>query len=316
MQPGGLDTLFQNLGPTTASMFAGEREGLAQRQAFLENLAKQQAYDQAERMNPLNVQAKQLDIAGTEAENRKKLVEAALAEATQGNKLESSNLDMEQKRRENSLARMSSMAQQLNTLVPQLPMYGAAAPAAVRDVLVQNGMDPNNPKDAAFIQGIMSLPPQKLPEALSKFQNHLITTSEKYVTEMAKAKEHSRSAANVAEIGAKSREAAAAAKQKDAEKSLVTELLKKAPNFERAAASFGSMAIMTGNPVYQQIADKMEQASLKMKTATEAEKRALMQSILGMGGQVPTTPIPEAAPPSSTFNTTKSGAKYTIEQTP
>jgi hypothetical protein len=100
-----LETLFKNLGPNTAAMWAGEREALnnyaseastAHQQQQIQDLLQKHA--QNELMNPLEVQNKQLTNRGLEAElpgktadSRRKGMEADTYGATQASSIAKTN---------------------------------------------------------------------------------------------------------------------------------------------------------------------------------------------------------------------------------
>jgi len=277
-------TLVDLFGPGTGAMMAGEQYQLGQDAVVMQQRQRMQELQDAQakaahtaQMNPLLVAHQQATNVGQVDTNRKLAVDAALVEGTKADKLATSTLDLKQKQREDAVAKMSTMAQQLNSLVPQLPMYGAAAPAAVRDILIQNGMNPQDPKDSQFIQGMMKLPPQKMAEALTKFQNHLITTSDKYVTQMAKEKEDTNRAYGVARINAQSRETVAANKNTKGVQNIQQAVQSGKMTAEKAAVSLYGAAQFETDPVE---ADKL------MQMAKQYEQFAINQRNASAGGKI------------------------------
>lgn len=302
-------TLVDLFGPGTGAMMAGEQYQLGQDAAVMQQRQRMQELQDAQakaahtaQMNPLLVAHQQATNAGQADTNRKLAVDAALAEGTKADKLATSTLDLRQKQREDAVAKMSTMAQQLNSLVPQLPMYGAAAPAAVRDILIQNGMNPQDPKDSQFIQGMMKLPPQKMAEALTKFQNHLITTSDKYVTQMAKEKEDTNRAYGVARINAQSRETVAASKGSQSVQNIQDAVRTGKMSFEKAAAAFYGAAMFEQDEAlrakYLKLSEDMERANLAAKTAGGANKLDITAAT-----NLPTVPLKPALGGGPTLGT-------------
>lgn len=291
----GLDQMFQNLGPATASMFAGEREQLAQDAALQDLVSKQEAIREAQLKNIQTEKMNPLLITEKEAQNRKALVDAALAEGTQGYKLSEANNKAEVDNLQTAATRQAHFSKVLQDAsvflqgVPPVQRFSALASMAK-----EQGLDINNPAFAPIIKQAQSLDPNKLPTMLGNFSTQLSQLAAKnsaaYIQAMDVAKEHSRSAANVAEIGAKSREAAAAARNKGTQ--TIEDLVKSGKmTAEKAAVSFYGAAQFETDPVEKQrlltMAQTYEQFAMQQRQATQAGKPDV-----GQIANLPTTQLP------------------------
>jgi len=139
----GLETLFQNMGPTYAASMAGEREGTAlgldqltaqkEREAIL---AAQEANRQAQVMNPLAAQFRQGEIAaqgaqlpGLAATSRMKGTEADILDATKAGTIGKANSDNDLAIQANKLKEMANRQQMTNQVVSQILAQGPAGEA-------------------------------------------------------------------------------------------------------------------------------------------------------------------------------------------
>jgi len=255
-----LGSLFQNLGPTGASVLAGtqaaqgildQRSQEAFRQAQVDELRQKMA--QQEQMNPLLIQQQQ-------ESNRKAALENALTDATQANKIEASGLDLQSKKRQAALDKMSTMASTLNFYAPMVAEAGPQAAAIARKALIEGGADPENPRDAQLIMSVLNTQnPQQMAANLMKLQNNLTKTSASYVQAMDTAREHSRSAENVARIGAASREAVASARSKGVQ-SIQDSVRSGKMTAEKAAVSLYGAAQFESDPMERQRLESMARA--------------------------------------------------------
>jgi len=219
-----LGDMFQNLGPATASMFAGEREQLAQDASLQEQLKQQQAIreaqlknTQSEAMNPLLVAHQQATNAGQLDTNRKAAVEAALAEGTKDYKLQEASNTAELDRLKTASQKQSMFADTLGKAGVQLQGVPPVQRfAALGEMAKQAGFDINNPAFAGIIQQAQKADPNKLPQLLTGFSQQLAQLAAKnstaYIQAIDVAKEHAKATENNARIMAASRENVAAAK--------------------------------------------------------------------------------------------------------
>lgn len=192
----GLETLFQNLGPTQASWISGEREGTArgldQLTAQKEQeaiLAAQEANRQAQIMNPLAAQFKQGEIAaqgaqlpGLAATSRLKGTEADIADATKSGVIGKANSDNDLAVQANKLKEMTNRQQMSNQIISQIMAQGPAAESYRKQLEAQHpeiaqmlgGVPTNqliaaqahanewlNSQSAAFQQALMTATKQK-----------------------------------------------------------------------------------------------------------------------------------------------------------
>lgn len=159
----GLETLFQNMGPTYAASMAGEREGTAlgldqltaqkEREAILK---AQEENRQAQIMNPLAAQFKQREIAekdaqlpGLAATSRIKGTEAEIADATKEGTIGKTNSDNDLAVQGNKLKEMANRQQMANQIVSQIIAQGPVAGEAYRRQL-----EAQNPEVARMLGGI------------------------------------------------------------------------------------------------------------------------------------------------------------------
>lgn len=162
----GLETLYQNLGPAGASIIAGEREGTAQGLDELTAMKQRQEFDQAQAMNPLNVQFKQGEVAqqaaqlpGLAALSRKHGIEADVAGATKDTAISSTNEKNKADAIAASLKKMNDLADMGAGLAGQLK----GLPPEVHGVLKQQFLQQNNiPPNSAIGQFIMNKSPDDI----------------------------------------------------------------------------------------------------------------------------------------------------------
>ncbi len=169
----GLDTLFQNLGPTGASLIAGQREGYAQGLDQIQAATQQQALLAAQEkakqdalMSPLNLQLKQGEIARQAAElpglqgiSQQNVSKGNVAKATEDQDILSAIESGKTKITEQQLKRQENMAQMAGNLGQilkgQPPIYHADTR---RRYLESNGIDPQSPGGRV----VMESPPEDL----------------------------------------------------------------------------------------------------------------------------------------------------------
>jgi hypothetical protein len=333
----GLEQMFQNLGPTTASMFAGEQTQLAQDSALQEQLKQQQAIREAklknaqsEAMNPLLVSHQQLTNAGQVDTNRKTAVDAALAEGTKDFKLGEAQNGFDIDKLKTAATKQGMFSDMLGKAGVQLQGVPPVQRfAALSQMAQQSGFDINNPAFSNIIQKAQSLDPNKLPEMLTGYSQQLAQLAAKnstaYIQAMDVAKLHGETSKEVARIGASSRENVVAAKGKG-NTTQTNIVLKQSP-----AARSGSVTGILNSGVNPDTKEPLTQhekalysAMLEQDISTVNAQLAARQQP-GIMAQIQTDgtlklvnkPMPgTSAQQAPNSGTTKSGAKFTIEKTP
>lgn len=197
----GLETLFQNMGPTYAASMAGEREGMAQNADTLDALVKaeaikksQQEYAQSNIMNPLAAQFKQGQIAeqgamlpGQQATSRSLGTTADIGEATKGSTIEAANSANKLKQQADALKTLDIARQAITQLVQTIGS-GPDAEARKRQLL-QSGQVAAGP----YQDLLMRTDARQLPQVLSGINTHMEQQSGDFIKAMALQKEQTRS---------------------------------------------------------------------------------------------------------------------------
>lgn len=159
----GLETLFQNMGPTYAASMAGEREGTAlgldqltaqkEREAILK---AQEENRQAQIMNPLNALYRQgevnkqgAELPGVQAKSRSEGINADIAGETKASTVGKTNSDNVLAVQGNKLKEMATRQQMANQIVSQIIAQGPVAGEAYRRQL-----EAQNPEVARMLGGI------------------------------------------------------------------------------------------------------------------------------------------------------------------
>lgn len=205
----GLETLFQNMGPTFAASMAGEREGTAQGLDMLEArkkqeelLAQQQAYRQAELTNPLKVQYEQGRIneqgallPGQQAESRLKGTAADIAGATAKSTIGKTNSANDLAQMGDQVEKLSKMRDMATQLVANIMSAGPGADAAKNQLIVSGKLPPQ------IAQMLVNVPAAKLPDLLAKANAYVKQQTADYLKAIATAnisKESHIAGANIA----------------------------------------------------------------------------------------------------------------------
>lgn len=205
----GLETLFQNMGPTYAASMAGEREGMAQGQDILdarkkqeELLALQQAYKQADVMNPLKAQFEQGRIneqgamlPGQQAESRLKGTAADVAGATAESTIGKTNSANDLAQMGDQVQKLSKMRDMATQLVSNIMSAGPGADAAKNQLIASGKLPPQ------IAQMLVNVPAAKLPDLLAKANAYVNQQSAAYQQAIATAnisKESHIAGANIA----------------------------------------------------------------------------------------------------------------------
>lgn len=294
----GLETLFQNLGPSTASLFAGEREGMAQQADLQEQMRQQQLIReiqlknaQSQVMNPLLAQHQglqnqglELGLSGITADSSLKATNAAKAAGTLATDISAGNSNNQTTIGANQVKQgldkgqlISQTAVELDNLPPVLRT------GALMAKLKQYGFDPQSPQ----IQGLISqVSPENLPEALRKFGERVALTGKtaaQYSQEQIH-KDDRASNERVARMRVDEqryatdarKEIAAARLQATSKKALSIQEQASAGklSYEKAAVAFQTMADMEEDaPTKAKLLDaaqKYEKAAQLLKTANQA----------------------------------------------
>ena len=293
-----LQAMFQNLGPTSASLMNGIQMGQqynaneseqAMRQAQMNKILEET--NQAKLMNPLELQAKQQTIASN----------ALKAKADEGD----------------------YHAKALGDMIPRLESVPEAARhSAIIDMATKAGI----PMEQADVAHLQTMKANEIVPYLKRVQEHTITQNEKYRQAMDTALIQERSHKYSADSSASAQRYAAdqraqLAKDRAAASASDTAMLAKMGNnyagqqayYERKARDAYNAGNDTDYNYYVSLRDKAAQMDKEVRAApTDAKtaaEQARLQSLQGGGSVI-------VKPPVATTGQTKSGAKYTIETTP
>jgi len=226
----GLETLFQNLGPTAASMSAGQQFGQAQLNAQADNDFRQQQIQEAllknkltEATMPYDIDQKRLGVNKLQEELPGVTADALVKRLAAENKSATNASDIATSIAKNNSIVLGEKLKQseytqtmLNDLIPRLQ---ATPPAARHSVLMEYSKSNNLPMTPEDMAHFQSMPSEQLPKYLADARDHAIKTSAAYQTELMKQLQHlegiketGKNQTNVANIYATSRVNAANAK--------------------------------------------------------------------------------------------------------
>ena len=195
MPVGDLATLFERLGPTGASMVAGQREAEENQKQQLANLFQQaqteelkQKIGQSTLMNPLLLDAKKAEIANEQAKTpgiiasgRKAGTEADILDATKGGAIAATNS-------KHSLDVLADQTKQLDNFRNQLTSYAALLgngpdAEARKQQLLASGQIPQGhlynvlaSHSAAELPALMEKMNKYVNEQTAAYQNELLKT--------------------------------------------------------------------------------------------------------------------------------------------
>lgn len=310
----GLETLFQNLGPTAASMAAGTQfgqaetaeksaEGLRQQQiqeALLKNQLAQatQGYD-IEKAR-LGNETTLAELPGKQATSKKAQLEASSKEATNASDIQKIISGNDVQVLTDKVSKLNRYTDILGNAAAQLENVPPVQRfATLGNMLKGMNIDINNPAFAGIIQQAQSVNPEKLPEILQKFQQNLIQRSAGYQSDLMKeqekfkqVKEQGVTARDVANIYATSRENVAAAKNKGV--ATIEGLVGsgKLTAEKAAVALFGAAQFETDPDVkkkYEEMAQQYEQLAMNQRNAAAGGKVDI-----GAATNLPTQKLPPA----------------------
>jgi hypothetical protein len=277
----GLDQMFQNLGPATASMYAGEQAQLAQDASLQEQLKQQQAIreaqlknTQSEAMNPLLVTHQQLTNAGQTDINRKSAVDAAIAEAGKSDKIKTNASSAFMSQLEDKMKQANAHTQMLAQMIPQL---NATPPAARYARMSQMAQQYGMPLDEQDLQTFKNIAPEKLPAFLNEQYQAGLNADKSYRQAMDVAKLHGETSKEVARIGASSREAVAAGKGNKGVQTIADAVKSGKMTAEKAAVALFGAAQFEEDPAKQ---DQL------LNMAKQYETFAMNQRNAQAGGKV------------------------------
>jgi len=209
-----LETLFKNLGPTTAAMWAGEREALnnyaseantAHQQQQIQDLLQKHA--QNEIMNPLEVQKLRLGNQGLEAglsgigaDSRRKVMEADTYGATQASNIAKTNSSNEYEVLNNNIKQNDALVDILGKGAESLKQLPPAArhAAAYQQLFKMGGQGAVD----AWKDKINSVSGEKLPDVIGALAQHSAMGSVGMRQELEKLRIQGEKAKDVARIGA------------------------------------------------------------------------------------------------------------------
>lgn len=288
----GLETLFQNMGPTYAASMAGEREGMAQGQDIIdarkkqeELLALQQAYKQADVMNPLKAQFEQGRIneqgamlPGQQAESRLKGTAADVAGATAKSTIGKTNSANDLAQMGDQVQKLSKMRDMATQLVSNIMSAGPGADAAKNQLIASGTLPPQ------IAQMFVNVPAAKLPDLLAKANAYVNQQSAAYQQAVATANIQKESHLGGAQIAA---DAMLKGKQMDIDagkfkdkkaglQDIEAQVQSGKMTAERAAVALHGAAMFESDPetkkLYEQMASQYETFAMNQKNAQAGGK--------------------------------------------
>lgn len=166
----GLESIYQNEGPMSGAITGGAREGLAGF-ADLQSMSKnQQAYNQAEQMNPLDVQFRQGQVSAQAPELEKAQLENRKTRGTIDSSIDSTNATNYAnvtKQQFEKVSNMGRIAGELGIVLSQTPPGLQRQQVAV-EYMRANGIDPQSKAG----QYVLNSEPQALVEISDKIAKH------------------------------------------------------------------------------------------------------------------------------------------------
>lgn len=295
----GLETIFQNVGPTYGAVTAGEREGtslaLDQIKAMTDRQNQEKAAAELERykqMTPLELEKATLS-------NRKLSTETVKGERTLESDVASSISKNDQEVLANKLKAIDSYSTALGSLSSNLETVPPAARHATMLQMVQGyGIDPQDPKLAPIMQTLSRVPADQLPQALLKFRQRVIQQGAAYQQAMDTARFNKEAQERMKGMELRAQKELEqmridAGKYKKVGKAVMSieeGLLSGKLTYEKAATMISGMAFMTEDEGERNklldIARKYEQAELT-KRAAGATGKVDVEAATGMPTQKP-----------------------------
>ena len=313
-----LSSMFQNLGPMGGAVVAGSQMAQAANEQ-----KSQEAYRKAQMESIMQQTANQAELHPLELQTKKQLLDKGAQDIEKGGvELDKAKFDLTVGKLEGAVKKTDAYSQLMGVASAQLSNIPPPARHAwLANFAQQNGIDPKDPAVQSIWQQTSQIPPEKLPQALEAFRNKII------------------------QQGAAYRSHIDGIKAQGAEQRGLEQLRIDAGKYNKnkVATDVGSMLLKANNPTqkaeilesaYYVALDNNdnESASKYLARAKEARQRAAEdaknRSVGAPGAMYDPTqsvivnkPSPTANAPiggSSTTNlgTTRSGATYTIQQTP
>jgi hypothetical protein len=268
-----LNSLFQNLGPTGGALMSGLTTG----QELVSSMQQDQMR-QAQMEEILQRTAAAKEMAPLELQSKQQAIDSAALKAKQ--------------------EKQSYYNDVVGRLIPELEQIpGPARHAYMAERLKNAGLE----MDAADSAWAQQHSGDELIKKLKKAHEWQLTQTPGYRQAMDVAREHSRSAENVANINAESRRAAAASKQKATD--IVSQVQAGKLTPDKAAVAFSVMSEMETDPnqklIYQQQAAAFEKLAMNLRAAQNQGKPDI-----GAATGLPTQQITPALGPGATPPTT------------
>lgn len=272
--------LVDLFGPGTGAMMAGEQYQLGQDATLLAQQREQQAIREAqiknaqsEAMNPLLVNQQQIQNTNLGLDTRTKTVAADIAEAGKGDKIATNASEAQNKLLSDKMERVDTYTKALARMVPQLQATPPAARYAVMSEMADSmGLPLTDREKQQFSQ----IPAEKLPAFLQQQYETGLKTTNAYRQAMDVAKEHSRSAENVARISATAKEAVAASKANKGVQTIQEAVQTGKMTAEKAAVALYGAAQFEEDPAKQAqllgMAKQYEQFAMNQRNAQASGK--------------------------------------------
>lgn len=306
MDYGDLQSLFTMAGPATAGWNAGVKEFQDQRANDLAAIMKQEEIRKAQQefgynelVNPLKVtnqglinQGLEAELPGKRARGRKDVVEADIAEATKGTKLEQDRVQ----RLQTKLAEGEAIFK----LGLQASQYiGRGPDAEARKIkFLESGAIPEGPIRDAFMQ----IPASELQNELSAMAEKMAMMKDDYIKMLGQVREQGKEQRKTRQMEI---DAGRYAQKGGKASDILAQVKAGKLSYERAATAFEVMAMYEDDPdlkaQYLEQAQKFEQANLTSKAAGVTGKPDISQMGLPTQKPQPSLGSEKTKPPTNSL---------------
>lgn len=315
-----LSSMFQNLGPAGGAMLTGMQMADATNEQ-----KSQEAYRKAQMDEIMQRTANQAEMHPLEVQSKKQGIEKSTQDLEKGKvELEKAKYDLTVGKLEGAVKKADSYSQLMGVAAAQLPNIPAPARHAwLANFAQQNGIDANDPAVRSIWQQTSQIPPEKLPQALEAFRNKIIQQSAAYRSHLDGIRAQGQTQKDLEQMRID-----AGKYNKNKVATDVNSSLLKVRTAQQAAEILESAYYTAEAAGDMVMAEQYKKRALqaRQRAAEDAQNRAIGApgivpsaldgsiNIQNKPGTSATAPIAGGSTPNT--GTTRSGATYTIEQTP